>query len=125
MTKERRRMTTLERDACRALSGCTFPVASWSKRFARSMARQAAAEPPTITDSQSAALLRTCHKFRRQIKDESVRLASARFVRDHGQSWATQPVPNAVVPIDPQSEPITCDAVTPSLFSPAQGGALQ
>lgn len=65
--KPRRPMTDLERLRALHLGNCTFPVASWAKRFARDMGSVARGVDPAITDREAAALERLAWAYRRQL----------------------------------------------------------
>lgn len=65
-----RRMTDAERRLAKALADCSFPPATAQKRFARSIAAQADADEPKITDKQRAYLHQMVHRYRRQIPTE-------------------------------------------------------
>lgn len=75
-----RPMTDDERRACLALSTSrvTYPVASSPKRLARSLAAQAAAAEPVITDKQASCIWPLVYRFRRQIPTDIVQMAMAR-----------------------------------------------
>lgn len=75
-----RKMTDDERYACAAISPgkVRYPVASSPKRLARSLAEQAIAAEPQITDKQAACLWRQVYRFRRQLPDYIVKLATDR-----------------------------------------------
>lgn len=62
-------MTDDEKQAAILLGGCTFPVASYNKRFARDMHSIAQSAAPVITERQSATLWKLIYMHRRQIKD--------------------------------------------------------
>jgi hypothetical protein len=62
MTTERRPMTACELEAVKCLQQVTYPVASWDKRFARSMSGAT-----TITDKESPQVWRLLKRYRRQI----------------------------------------------------------
>ena len=62
-----RPMTDTERARALALGCCSFPPASFSKRFARTIAAQAAAESATITEKQARRLDVQCYIYRRQL----------------------------------------------------------
>lgn len=69
-----RPMTTAEVAAAKALATFKYPVASFSKRFARSMDGLAAKDKPEITEKQAACLWRQLLKFRRQLALPEVHL---------------------------------------------------
>lgn len=77
MTAVWRPMSDLERHAALSLAGIRYPVASWWKRFARSIGAQAIAERPVITDPQAGSLWRTLHRFRRQVDCPILRAIAA------------------------------------------------
>jgi hypothetical protein len=62
-------MTDDDKAAALALAGCTFPVASYNKRFAGDMARIARQAEPVITERQQKTLWKLVYMFRRQIRD--------------------------------------------------------
>lgn len=62
-----RPMTDDEKQAAILLDRCTFPVASFNKRFARSMASIARSDEPVISERQSRTLWKLFYMFRRQI----------------------------------------------------------
>lgn len=100
-------MTPLEMEAIGCLSDCSFPVASWPKRFARDMYRRLAParnEDRTISAAQRAALWRTCHKFRRQISIVRVREFAAGFVAAHGKRAERPGAPEPIVKPRPEPE---------------------
>lgn len=66
-------MTALEKLAAEQLGGCRLPPGTATKRLARSLAAQAAAEEPKITDKQAVYLWKFCWTFRRQISSPAVR----------------------------------------------------
>lgn len=70
-----RPMTDLERRCALALSPSqvTYLVAPYPKRFARSLAGQAEASEPVITDKQAAYMWRQAWTLRRQVGDADVR----------------------------------------------------
>lgn len=71
-----RRMTADEIQMAQALLRCSFPIASWSKRFARQVGAQAAAQEPKITQRQADAMYRLMHTYRRQLPSALVELAA-------------------------------------------------
>lgn len=75
-----RKMTDDERYACAAITPgkVSYPVASAPKRLARSLAGQAAYPNPQITDKQAACLWRLVYRFRRQLPDYIVKMATDR-----------------------------------------------
>lgn len=60
-------MTNDEKQAALLLDRCTFPVASFNKRFARSIASIAKSDEPMISERQSRTLWKLFYMFRRQI----------------------------------------------------------
>ena len=64
----KRPMTTDEQQAAQILTGCTFPVASYNKRFARDMASIARQDEPLITERQSRTLWKLFYMYRRQMR---------------------------------------------------------
>jgi hypothetical protein len=78
----RRPMTDAEVALARALARCSFPVASWSKRFARELGAAAAAPQPTITEKQAAAMRRLVSTYRRQIAPASIPEAERHLLTD-------------------------------------------
>lgn len=66
-------MTVEEALMARHLAGCTFPIASFDKRFSRSMG--ALAEAGEITDKQAALLRVKVIRYRRQIPADVVAVA--------------------------------------------------
>lgn len=60
MTRERRPLTLDESQALAHLQFCSFPCASWDKRFVRKLSCE------TITGKESAQLFRLLIKYRRQ-----------------------------------------------------------
>lgn len=76
-----RPMTDIERAAARAAGGFKYGRAPFFKRFARSMAAQAEADPPQITDPQAMTLWRLILKHRSQLGQHEAHLcAEARRV---------------------------------------------
>ena len=67
-----RAMTDLEVEAATQLGRCTLPPATGTKRLARHMAAQAAADDPQITDKQAEYLWKFCWTYRRQIASTAV-----------------------------------------------------
>ncbi len=67
-----RPMSIAEQLLARALGRCTLPPASFTKRFARDLARQADQPEPKITEKQLATLFRFARRFRRQIRADSM-----------------------------------------------------
>ncbi len=67
-----------EMTAARQLGGCSFPVASAAKRFARQVSAMANSEM-MITDGQGHYLLKLVVKFRRQLPAKTVEWAKARL----------------------------------------------
>lgn len=65
-------MTPLERRAAFALGRCSFPIASWSKRFGRALHQQASQVDPRISERQAVALWRNVYTYRRQISDPEI-----------------------------------------------------
>lgn len=65
--KPRRPMTDLERQRALHVGRCTFPVASWAKRFASDMESVARGSEPDITEREAAALERLAWTYRRQL----------------------------------------------------------
>lgn len=63
-----REMTPAEVRLAYALFLCTFPCASWDKRFARDMHARATVAAPQISERQAAVLRRLTTKYRRQIR---------------------------------------------------------
>lgn len=65
-------MNPEERRAIRLLSRCTFPVASWDKRFVRDMAAKLQAElehvenTVELSERQHNCLMEKTHRYRRQ-----------------------------------------------------------
>ena len=80
-TTPRRPMTPDELDAVGCLSGVTYPVASWDKRFARSMIGM-----ETITDKEAPQVWRLLWRYRRQMNHprlaELLRIAQERSAPD-------------------------------------------
>ena len=72
-------MTEAERAVCAALdpSRVRYPVASPPKRFGRSLAGQAAAAEPVITDRQAEAMWAQAWRFRRQLPRNVFKLVRA------------------------------------------------
>lgn len=64
---DQRQMTNDEKQAADLLDRCTFPVASFNKRFARSIASIAKSDEPMISERQSRTLWKLFYMFRRQI----------------------------------------------------------
>lgn len=61
-------MNYSETEIALALGRCSFPPASWDKRFCRDMAWAAEHSPEAVfTERQAAHLLRLAHKYRRQL----------------------------------------------------------
>jgi hypothetical protein len=60
-------MTEEDRRMARRLARCTFPVASWDKRFVREVAAAAQAPEAKITPKMRAQLERLTHRYRRQL----------------------------------------------------------
>lgn len=77
MTAQWRPMTPKEIAAAIAMSPArvTYPVGTYYKKIARSVASQAASDAPRITDKQADAMWRVIVRFRRQIPAEIVREA--------------------------------------------------
>lgn len=71
-TAERTPMTADDRAAALALAGCTFPAASFNKRFAADMGTIARSEAPDITENQRRNLWRLVWMYRRQIRDKAL-----------------------------------------------------
>lgn len=66
-------MTAIERRAALSLAGVTFPVASYDKRFARSMIFEAKrGDDAMITAKQRRCLWNKIHRYRRQIDDKEL-----------------------------------------------------
>ena len=70
VVKQRANEITILR--AKALANCTFLPASWDKRFARDMARQANAETPVFSEKQIENINRLAWKYRRQISEKLV-----------------------------------------------------
>lgn len=68
----RRPMTKDEVQLARTLGHCRFPIASFSKRFARDMFSAAMIAEPTITERQAVYLRKMITKYRRQIAADSL-----------------------------------------------------
>lgn len=64
---DQRQMTDDEKKAAILLDRCTFPVASFNKRFARSMASIAKSDEPMVTEKQSRCLWKLFWMYRREI----------------------------------------------------------
>lgn len=62
MKTDRRTLSEDERLALHCLAGCTFPPASWDKRFVRDNVSLA-----TTTEKSVAQIWRLFHRYRRQI----------------------------------------------------------
>lgn len=86
-----RPMTPLEKARALALGWCSFPPATFSKRFARTMAAQARGEA-LITEAQAVRLEVQCYIYRRQVP------AMARELVVSGQ---LQEIPPGIVPDTP------------------------
>ncbi len=94
----RRPMTSAEVDLTRALTRCHFPVASFSKRFARGLRYQAEAPEPMITENQAACLRRQVAIYRRQIPAASIP-AECRYLLS--ASAAERLSSRAIAPVPP------------------------
>lgn len=71
-----RAMTDLEHDRAMALGKCTFPTASFSKRFARNLRAQLT-NTATITERQAALMAVQCYIYRRQFRGNDAHLVPA------------------------------------------------
>jgi NAD-specific glutamate dehydrogenase len=99
---EWRPMNEVEQRAAIILGRLRYPAASWSKRFAASLAQQAAATPANITDAQAAALWLAAYRFRRQITDKAIlALASEAAAKEPAKPWVRLFAP----PVDPEEAP--------------------
>jgi hypothetical protein len=74
-----RLMTPDEVAMAKALGECSFPVASWDKRFGRELGAQARLFPPWVTAAQAEHLRRMVKRYRRQIPKAVVALAAAPY----------------------------------------------
>ena len=93
--KERIPLTTEETIALNALHGCTFPVASWDKRFVRSLSGMTG-----LTDKERPQIWRLFIRYRRQIscerKAELLRLAETLAAPDLRKLAAAQQEQNRI-----------------------------
>lgn len=93
-----RPMTPDEVVMAAALGECSFPVASWDKRYGRGVAAQARGIVPWITAAQARHLRRMVQRYRRQVPADVVRLARAPWEE-------TLPPP---LRVQPRREPGAC-----------------
>lgn len=82
---EQQPMTDDEKQAALLLDRCTFPVASFNKRFARNIASTARSPEPMVTERQSRTLWKLFYMFRRQI----ARLPELRETAERWQLFKT------------------------------------
>ena len=59
-------MTTVELEMLQHLARCTFPVASWDKRFIRDLSSKACRTGGPLTPAQREQLGRIHYRYRRQ-----------------------------------------------------------
>lgn len=89
-------MTELDIAAAKCLSACIFPVASYNKRFARSIRGIAVSDSPELTPKQMANLWRLVWMYRRQIDNVSVLAEASRRKVERRGNEAKQPTPDHV-----------------------------
>lgn len=80
--KQYRPMTSDEKEAALLLGQCTFPVASYNKRFAADMWSLARGEAGEITERQSRTLWKLFYMYRRQVVGKKPPTVQIRFLMD-------------------------------------------
>lgn len=83
--KQYRPMTDNEKRAAYFLGQCTFPVASYNKRFAWDMWSLARGEGGEITERQSRNLWKLFYMFRRQIVGKKAPTVEVRLLMEHAK----------------------------------------